>query len=616
MLLAAVSVGIAAATPLAVYDLETSDGGFVDTYAGGDVPQWAWGPVVNGPGAGYDGLNAWATGLVLDYRNDTTNCLRLPVPDLGGAARPVLAWQQWYAIASGDSAVVLVDDGTGWRALDPIYGYPEAEGWTGQSGGWENVAVDLSGLGAAPQLCLRFAVDGDGVVDDGWFIDNVGYWDGDVMPPRVDTVDAPVDTEDLAGPYRVHMIAQDDVAVSGATLTWAAGGAPTTTPMVQGDDGGWDATIPGQPADTRVTWHIDLTDGANASRHPAVGDAGFRVYLPAPQDLDGPDGRVVASAATLTWAPPESVHVVQSYEVLEGDVVVASTTALEAEVPLSGGVEAFTVRARYDVGPGDATEPVEVDGLLPTVTGLAPAEGYGGERLRIDLTGDYLLLVEGEVDAGLGDGVTVVGVDVRNVDRAVIEVEIDPLAASGPRTLTLDTPVGEVESVSAFTVLDAADRPRLTGASPPSLRQGEQGEVTITYVGVMSGLPLVDIAEGIVVESVEDDGAGVLIVDVAVATNAPLGDHAVTVDDGVRILTGAVVEVDDVLLPGSGGGCGCATGRAAGPAGLGWTGVLLGGAWLRWRRRSPVRPPPPRPPPLRRSESGDGAHLRRTGKMQ
>lgn len=581
LLVAALGVG-QAATPLATFDLEATDGGFVDTYAGGDVPQWSWGAVGNGPGAGYDGLNAWSTGLTGDYRNDTTNCLRLVVPDLSAAVRPVVVWQQWYAIAPGDSAAVLADDGTGWRMVDPIYGYPAAEGWSGANGGWAAAAVDLSALGASPQVCLRFAADADGVVDDGWFVDNLAFWDGDVVPPRIDTVDAPPDTEDLTGPYAVRVVAQDDVAVSAATLSWSAGAGTTTTPMTLGDDGAWQAAVPGQAADTRVTWHVDVTDGANATRHPAVGEAGFRVFLPAPTGLDGPDGRVVGDTVALTWEPPDSVHTIVTYEVLNDDVVVASATTPGADVPLAGGVESFVVRARYDVGVGDVSAPIEVDGLLPTVTGLAPAEGYTGEHLRLDLQGSYLMLVEGDVEATLGEGVTLLGVDVRNVDQAVLDVEIAATATPGPRALTVTTPAGDLEVPGAFTVLDAAQGPRLVDVSPASFRQGERGQATITYVGELAGDPVLDVGEGIVVESVTDAGGGTLLADIAVATNAPLGDHPLTVDDGVRFYSGASLTVDDVLLDVGGGGvCGCAT-RA--PASVGWGALVLAGALARGRR--------------------------------
>jgi hypothetical protein len=562
------------AEPIVVYDLETDDGGFIES---GETGQWEWGVVRNGPGAGFDDAHAWSTGLARDYLNDTVDYLEFPLPDLSDADRPTLSFVHWFDIALGDVGWVEVDKGNGWELAAPLYGYPVASGFTGASGGWRTVVIDLRTLGAAPRVRLAFAADLSGV-SAGWTIDDVGVYDGDVAAPALSGLTALADTEDLVGPYAVAVTAQDDTKVTGVTLVWTVAGVDTEADMVEVAPGTWRGQLPAQAPDTAVTYHVVATDGVNTSREPVESDLGFRVYLPAPTDVIGPDGRVVATSTHLSWTAPVSTHPVLGYEVLHDDGIVASTTDTAADVPIMGGSEDFAVRALYDAGGGDLSEPVTVDGVLPVLDALEPASAWPGDTVRVRLEGDYLLLVEGEVSLDLGDGVTVNSVTVRDVDDAYAELAIADDAVAGARTLTLESDDVELTLPDAFTVLAGADRPRLTGIDPDRVRQGDEGTLTLTAVGTLAATPTVDLGEGLVVESVESPGDGTVRVRYAVGADAPLGDHAVTLDDGVRVLEGVALTVRDALPPSS-GTCGTPLVPAALSALL-----ALGGALTRRRR--------------------------------
>lgn len=582
-----VGASFAGASPLAYYDFEGSDGGLVDVYAGSDIPQWAWGPVRNGPDGGVDGRNAWATGLDADYLNDSTNCLTVPVPSLVGAAHPTLTFSQWYAIADGDAAALLVDDGSGWTVATPVYGYPTAAGWSGEAESWALVGFDLSPYGPSPQVCLRFTANGDGAVDDGWFVDNLGIWDGDVVPPRVGDLPPLPDTEDLHGPYAIVAEVEDDVAVTGATVHWlAGGGAEQSAAMTDLGGGEWAASLPGQPPDTQVDYWVVASDGVNETRSPATGAASFRVYLPAPTDLDGPDGRVVATTASLSWSPPVSTHAVTGYALYRNDAYLRDVDHPPADVPLTGGLDTFYVRALYAEGTGDPSESITVDGVLPVIESLSPAEGFRGDVLRLTVTGENLLLTDDRVQASFGDGVSVTGVEVRDVDLAVLSVEVADDADAGAYDLSLTTPVGTLVAPSAFSVRDDADRPRLTSVTPTEAHQGDTVSLTVAYVGTLLGTPTVDAGDGVVVGDVVVDAAAQTVsLSAAVATNAPLGEHAVTLDDGTRLYTGASFEVLDVAID-PGKQCGLGVGGGSGAL------VLAGAlAALRRRRSDPARGP-------------------------
>jgi len=572
----------ALATTLVSWDLDSSDGGFV---ASGEAGQWAWGEVTNGPESGYTGTAAWATGLTADYLNDTTDYLEIPLPDLSAASRPALSFAHWYEIAAGDVAWVEVDAGNGWVRYAPTYGYPSEGGWTGSSGGWGRVGVDLRGLGPTPRLRLGFLADAAGV-GAGWFVDDVSVSDGDVTPPRLDGLTRWVDTQDVDGPYVVQVWVEDDVAVVEVDLRWSVDGGPEVVSRMSLSEGTWSAEIPGQAPDTVVAYRVSANDGLNEAMEPALGTIDFRVYLPAPTGLRGPGSRVVGSTVTLEWTAPDAEREVQGYRVYRGELVVADVETTWAEVAVTGGGDdVYTVRAVYDVGEGDASEPVEIDAAVPSLGAPTPAEGFPGERLRLALRGEYLLMVQGQVGVELGEGIEVVAVDVRDVDRAWVDIEIAAAAGVGPRALRVQSGSGEVELAEAFAVRDPADRPRLASVTPDRVRQGEVVELEVELVGGLAADPVVDLGEGVVIEAVERIDADTVRVRVAVAPGAPVGPHPLTLDDGVRRYEGVEVEVRDVALT-VGGTCRTASAAAGAPAGL------LAALLLLARRRSGRRTSP------------------------
>ncbi|MDP2311593.1 MAG: hypothetical protein Q8P41_01705 [Pseudomonadota bacterium] len=581
--LAAVS-GPAAAAPFVLYDLQMEDGGFV---AEGDAHQWSWGVVTNGPGAGFDGTRAWSTGLTRDYLNDSVDTLEIPVPDLTGVARPTLSFQHWYDIAPGDHAWIEVDTGNGFVMATPLYGYPVTSGFVGASGGWRTVVLDLSPFGPAPRVRLAFEADLGGAAD-GWTIDDVAFHDGDVAAPRLSGLSGLVDTEDLEGPYVVEVDAEDDTLVSTVTLWWTTGSLTGWARMDSTGGGGWRGEIPAQSPGTTVNYWVEASDGLNTSREPVDAELEFRVYLPAPTDLLGPEGRIVGATVPLSWTPPESSHEVLGYSVLRGGLSVMEVIHPWAEVPILGGAEIFEVRALYAAGGGDLSVPLGLDGVVPVIHGLEPASAWPGETLRVRLGGEYLLLVKGEVVADLGPGVTITGVDVRDVDSAWLNLELEHDANAGHRNLTLHSADMTITLAEAFDVLPDTDRPRLTAIAPESVRQGDQAELSIDFVGALDAAPQVDLGDGLVVESVEQTDANTLVVRYTVATDAALGDRTVTVDDGVRVFDGVTLEVKDAFITTSRG---CDT-PASGGTIPGVALALVGLAGTLARRRPQAEAPP------------------------
>jgi hypothetical protein len=543
-------VATALAVPLVEWDLETDDGGFE---SGGETGQWAWGPVESGPHSSVDGVNAWSTVLSGPHLNDTTDTLRLPTFDLTGVPRPVLSFAHWYALdtgGQGDTARVEVFDGLTWSTVTPVYDYPVPGGWQGASNGWLHAWFDLTGVSDTADVRLVIATDRS-VALDGWTIDDVVVFEGDAIPPEIRTVAGPSDSSDLFGPYPVSADVIDDIEVLEVTVVWKTGDGETSRAPLSPSSGprwagGIDAVAPG----TDVTWWLEATDGINATKS---GERGFRVFLPSPIDLWGPEGRVVATEVDIGWSAPDTDLPVLGYRVWTDEALVAETAATEWTLALTSRDPVVEVSALFETpfGPweGDRSEPLALDVAVPTLTAVTPEEAFQGDRLRVVIEGRDLLLVQGEAEVEGGSGVVVEAIDVEDVNRASVTIRVEPGAQPGARDLVLHTGDLTIVDPNGFTVLDGADRPAIVEIEPGSLLQGAHADVTLTLSDQPANEAVdVDFGEGVIVESVVADGLRITAT-VAVALHAPVGARAVVVDDGTRFVDGVELRIAKPSAP-------------------------------------------------------------------
>jgi len=536
--LAVLWAGLAwSATPMWSTDLQADDGGLT---VSGDPGQWAWGPVESGPGESLTGANAWATRLQTVHMNDTDDRLTLPDVDLRGSTRPVLVLQHWFDLepTDDDYGVLEVYDGLGWVARPPVRG---ADEFRGSSEGWKDSYFDLTGLDSLSQVRLRFQAD-SAVARDGWYIGGLEVLDGDPVPPLIEILDSPADTQDLTGPYPVTVSASDDVGVGRVYIDWYTGETAGSTPDLAFDgDATWSGSLPGAAPGTSYVWWVVATDAAGNEAYAS--GPGFRVYLPSPTELTGPDGRVVAPTAHLSWTAPDSIWPILHHRVYRSGHLVAVTSSTEAEAPVSGPDDRFTVSATFqtDLGAfeGDESPPVWVDAHPPAITWLSPAGGWPGDQLRVELEGRYLLLEAGDVALDLGPGVGVSELEVVDVDRLRAFVEIDLYAAPGIHDATVETMGQDIVAAGAFEVRSGDSRPRVVDISPGRLVQGSKTSVELRSNVTLAADARVDLGAGVVVESAVLRGERVLELKVAVASDAPVGPRAVEADIGTRILTGS-----------------------------------------------------------------------------
>jgi hypothetical protein len=539
----ALLLGLArAAEPLATWDFEADDGGLVAT---GDLGQWRWGQVRRGPGAAFSGERAWAVGLDADYLVDASEFLEIPLPALGATQRPALRWEQWLDLGAGDLGAIEIDDGSGWTQVAPVYGYPSEGGYSGASGGWSSAVVLLSPGTTRARLVFRSDL---AKVGAGWFVDDMGVFDGDVAAPRVDALDDLPDTEEVDRAYPVSASARDDREVAWVELRWDDGRGEIAT-LMTGSGSTWTASIPAQDPATDVSYYVVASDGVLATRFPASGALGFRVALPAPTELSGPAERLVAATVPLTWTAPATTHSVTGYVIYRGSERVLEVDGTTADAPLSGGDDTFSVRALFDLGArglveGEASAPWTADAVVPSVLLLDPPEAWAGEVVRVRVDARNCFFVEGDVGLGFGVGASISGVDVLDIDRVVATLALSVDAPLGPRDVRIESGTVVAEAAAGFTVLDAADRPALVSIDPSTVRQGESTEVVIAYSGALAAMPEVSVGDGIVVSSVEDFG-GELVLVVSVAPDAEIRQRNVVVDDGVRLVEGVRLSVED-----------------------------------------------------------------------
>jgi hypothetical protein len=569
-----------AATQIGVWDPEVDENAFSTS----GVPDlWACGSVASGPLVGFTGSNACATHLAGNYSNNSESLLTLPDQDLSGVVLPMLRWMQWFSFEAGDFGQVELFENGVWVQAVPVYGYPNSEAaFQGQNKTWHSVHLDLSGLTNLNQV--RFRLDSDASVnDEGWYLDDFSLWDGDIVPPQISDLSILEDTEALDLDYPVQVQVVDNAALLTIRLFYELNGAEAESELMVAQGGGqYSGVIPGQGHDTQIGYWVEADDGINLSVGPVEGVYSFRVRLPAPIELAGPTGLIHDTHAVLTWSAPDSVHAIEAYRLYRSEDLLAETSDTQTEVALlGGGADRFVVRAVFTQGEGDPSEELVLNTAVPSAVSLEPGVVFQGDRVRSVLTGANLVFVQDELDLDFGEGVEVVQVDVRDVDHAVVQIQVQDNASPGFRDLEVESGPNAVLLLDSLEVLDGADRPRVTEISPPLGRQGSNLSLEIWTSESIGPVQSVDLGEGVIVQSITQPQANCIRVQGWIDLKALLGERMVQVDDGQRIWTGERFKVLDQAPP----PVGC-TSASPNNTGAGFWGLCLFAFLKRTKRQS------------------------------
>jgi hypothetical protein len=157
-------------------DLEADNGGLASSQG------WQWGaPSGAGNPSAHSGTRVWATNLSGNYQANAHWYLDLAAVPMAGGGR--LSFWHWYDFESGYDGGNLSVRPTGSGAftlVTPDGGYPSSDvsalgqpGFTGMSGGWEEVSFDLSAW-AGQTVDLRWHFASDYSIEElGWYLDDI-----------------------------------------------------------------------------------------------------------------------------------------------------------------------------------------------------------------------------------------------------------------------------------------------------------------------------------------------------------------------------------------------------------------------------------------------------------
>ena len=522
-------------------DLQSDDGGLAES---GSPDQWAWGAIDKGPGEGSEGPLGWATRLSQVHMNSADDRLTLPDVSLLDSLRPVLILTHWHDLEPGDDDWGVVErrvDGS-WEAVAPLRGPVE---FTGSSEGWRTDYIDLTDTESLADVRLRFRSD-EAVARAGWVVGALEVVDGDPVPPVVTLVQTPTDSQDLGGPHPVSAIVTDDVGVTQVSLVWFTGASDRREAILfQTEPGIFEGSLPGAAPGTTFVWWIQAEDAAG--NVGLASGPSFRTFLPAPTDLRGPTGRWVDTTVPLTWRAPDSPWPIVEYVVSRNGTAVARTTDTQADAPVLGPSDQFTVTGRFEtddgVFEGDPSQPVAVTAYPPTILRVSPSAAWPGDTVHIELQGRYLLLAQDDVEVDLGPGVAVSEVEVVDADTLQLRADVSASAAAGLRTVVVASGDHEATAAAAFEVRTSASRPRIEATVPTRLVRGERTRLTVRSTVSLPDDSRLDLGTGVVVEAGTRVDDRTLRFMVAVATDAPTGGHVPELDIGTRLLTGPAIDI-------------------------------------------------------------------------
>ena len=536
---------VQAAPPIPIWttDLQADDGGLTSS---GDPDQWAWGAVTKGPGTGFSGPNGWATRLDRVHTNSADDRLQLPPLDLTTIDQPVLIVTHWFDFEPGDAdfGSVEVLRGGEWTAIAPTSGMAEL---VGSSGDWQTDYFPLRDAGIDNLASVRFRFQADeAVARDGWVLGEVALVDGDPIPPEVDLIVAPTDTQDIPGPHRVEVEARDEVGVEAVRLIWfTAADERSERPMEATGPDSWEGDLPGADPGTTFVWWVEAEDAAE--NIGVASGPSFRVFLPAPTGLTAPEGRIVSSTVPLEWTAPLTPWEVLQYTVYRDGIPVTTSTGVSVQAPVADGGNVFAVTADFHtdegVFEGDPSQTVTVDAYPPAILRISPASAWPGDTVNVEIQGRYLLLESGECSVQVGTGITVLQTEVIDVDTLQVQLQVASDAAAHARTIAVMSHGSRITAEEAFEVRDDATRPRVEATAPSFLLRGESRALRVRTNVVLPEAPRLNPGAGIVVEETRRLGDYTAEFAVTVAPDAQLGLRTPELDIGTRLLTGPTIDV-------------------------------------------------------------------------
>jgi len=189
----------------------------------------------------------------------------------------------------------------------------------------------------------------------------------------------------------------------------------------------------GNQASASVTINLDKTPPTLSFTAPTNGSA---VALPS-VTINGSASDQLSGLASVSCA---------------GTLATISGSNFTCLVPIQTGSNSISVQAT-DVAGNTVQTSVSVQGGIPILVSVSPNAGQQGQQnLSVAIGGQFTNFVQGTTVANFGAGVTIVSFSVNSATSATALLDIDPAAAGGARTVTVQTGSEIVSLPNGFSI--------------------------------------------------------------------------------------------------------------------------------------------------------------------
>jgi len=195
--------------------------------------------------------------------------------------------------------------------------------------------------------------------------------------------------------------------------------------------------------------------------------------------------------------------------------------------PLQRTISPRTVAPPAVARPGLIAPAAPPRQAAPLVANIAPTALTQGEGYALTVTGRDLNALS---QINFGSGITVTSLTILNPGMARVMVQVAADAQPGPRYATV-TPANPAQQIRPTIQIIAAPQTQqiadVLSAAPQSLVQGQSYKLTLSVKNVGRNVGL-NFGEGISITGTRYVSPTAVLVDLAVAANAPLGKHDIT----------------------------------------------------------------------------------------
>ncbi len=222
-----------------------------------------------------------------------------------------------------------------------------------------------------------------------------------------------------------------------------------------------------------------------------------------------------------------------------GTVTVSGNQALTANITVPGTTPSGTYAATVTTNGERVTLPnaLTVTAATPFLSAVTPTAGSQGQsNLDVNITGTYTSFLANTPTANFGPNITVNGITVLDNTHLKANISIVNTAFAGGRTASL-TSNGTIFNFN-FTVNSSAAA--ITGINPASGLQGASVAIQVTGVNThwVDGLTQASLDPiWITVNQVKVNSPTSAVVNITIATTAPVGARTVTLSTGGEIVS-------------------------------------------------------------------------------